>query len=125
MVNHEQKIAKIADQLKRHDSTKPLSIKKKAVSHEVPKPNDKKHSDEKIDVSDLNESSIDSEKRICVAEPGVTFSDLVKATLKHNLVPVVCPNSKPSPSAERSPVVRSNPCPTNWAASTTIVLSTK
>lgn len=95
MLSHEHKIAKIADQLKKHDSTKPLSIKKKAVSHEVPKPNDKKHTDEKLDLSELNEIlKIDPEKKICVAEPGVTFSDLVQATLKHNLVPIVVPELK-------------------------------
>ena len=95
MPDHSQKLAKIIAQLKQHDSTKPLSIKKKTVSHEVPKPNDKKHTDDKLDLSELNEIiSIDPDKKICVAEPGVTFSDLVKVTLKHKLVPVVVPELK-------------------------------
>lgn len=95
MLTHEQKVKIIAEHLKNRKSTKPLSLKKKAVSHEVPKPQDKKYSDEKIDISDLNEIiSIDSEKKICVAEPGVTFVDLVRATMKHNLVPIVVPELK-------------------------------
>jgi len=95
MPTHEQKVERIARQLKERKSTKPLSLKKKAVSHEVPKPGDKRHSDEKIDVSDLNEIiSIDPGKKICIAEPGVTFVDLVKATMKHGLVPIIVPELK-------------------------------
>ncbi|MFA6520812.1 MAG: FAD-binding oxidoreductase [Candidatus Gracilibacteria bacterium] len=95
MLTHEQKISKITHQLKNRTSTKPLSLKKKSVSHEVPKPDDKKHLDEKLDVSALNEIlHIDPKKRICIAEPGVTFVDLVAATLKHNLVPIVVPELK-------------------------------
>lgn len=95
MVSHEQKVKRIAKQLRERKSTKPVSLKKKAVSHEVPKPHDRKYSDEKIDVSDLNEIiSIDPKKRICVAEPGVTFVDLVTATMRHNLVPMIVPELK-------------------------------
>ena len=76
-------------------STKPVSLKKKAVSHEVPKPNDKRHSDEKIDISDLDRIlSIDPKNMICVAEPGVTFVDLVNATMRYGLVPIVVPELK-------------------------------
>src|SRR5688500_6144833 len=95
MSDHERKVARIADQLKRHTGPKPVSLKKKAVSHEVPKLSDKRHDDEKIDISDLNEILlVDPERRICVAEPGVTFVDLVKATLAHGLVPIVVPELK-------------------------------
>lgn len=95
MPTHEQKVARIAAQLKRHTGTSPVSLKKKAVSHEVPKLNDKRHSDEKINISDLNEVlHIDTERRVCVAEPGVTFVDLVKATFAHGLVPIVVPELK-------------------------------
>ena len=95
MLNHEQKINRIAKQLKEYKKTKPLSLKKKAVSHEVPKLNDKRHSDEKIDISDLNDIiKIDPKKRICIAESGVTFVDLVRATIKYNLVPIVVPELK-------------------------------
>ncbi len=95
MPTHEQKVARIAAQLKARQSKAPLSLKKKAVSHEVPKPGDKRFLDEKLDISDLNEIlSIDPEQRVCVAEPGVTFVDLVKATMKHGLVPFVVPELK-------------------------------
>jgi len=95
MPTHEQKINRIIKQLKERKSTKPVSLKKKAVSHEVPKPSDKRHSDEKIDLSDLNEILyINTEKRICIAEPGVTFIDLVTATMKYGLVPIIVPELK-------------------------------
>ncbi len=95
MLTHEEKIRRIADQLKSRKSSKPLSLKKKAVSHEVPKPHDKRHSDEKLDISDLDEIlNIDAKKRICVAEPGVTFVELVNATMKHNLIPMTVPEFK-------------------------------
>lgn len=95
MPTHEQKVSRIIKQLKERKSTKPVSLKKKAVSHEVPKPDDKRHLDEKIDVSALHEIlHINPEKRICIAEPGVTFVDLVNATIKHNLVPIVVPELK-------------------------------
>lgn len=95
MLTHEQKTARIAEQLRRHVGTKPVSLKKKAVSHEVPKLGDKRKFDEKIDISDLNEIvSIDAQRRICVAEPGATFVDLVAATMRHGLVPVVVPELK-------------------------------
>lgn len=95
MPTHEEKVSRIIKQLKEHKGTKPVSLKKKAVSHEVPKLNDKRHLDEKIDVSDLNKIlHIDPEKKICIAEPGVTFVDLVKATMKHSLVPITVPELK-------------------------------
>ena len=95
MPTHEQKINRIIKQLKDRKSTKPVSLKKKTVSHEVPKLSDKRHSDEKIDLSDLNEIlHINTEKRICIAEPGVTFIDLVTATMKYDLVPIIVPELK-------------------------------
>ncbi len=95
MPTHEQKVQRIIKQLQERKSTKPVSLKKKAVSHQVPKPGDKKYSDEKIDISDLNEIiHIDPYKRICIAEPGVTFVDLVTATLKYGLVPIIVPELK-------------------------------
>ncbi len=95
MLTHDQKISRVADQLQKHHGANPVSIKKKSVSHEVPKPDDKRHLDEKIDISDLTEIiSIDPENKICVAESGVTFVDLVSATIKYNLVPIVVPELK-------------------------------
>lgn len=95
MPTHEQKTARIADQLKRRTGTKPVSLKKKAVSHEVPKLGDRRQFDDKIDISDLNGIIlIDPVRRVCVAEPGVTFIDLVNATIRHGLVPIVVPELK-------------------------------
>jgi FAD/FMN-containing dehydrogenase len=95
ILSHAQKVSRIVRQLKFRKSKKPVSLRKKSVAHQVPNPKDKRHSDEKIDVSDLNEILlIDRKKRICVAEPGVTFVDLVDATLRHGLVPIVVPELK-------------------------------
>ncbi|MDB4956860.1 MAG: putative decaprenylphosphoryl-beta-D-ribose oxidase [Myxococcales bacterium] len=72
-----------------------MSLRKKSVSHQVPKSGDLRHRDDKIDISDLDEVlSVDPEKRLCVAESGVTFVDLVTATMKHDLVPIVVPELK-------------------------------
>lgn len=95
MQTHEEKVSRIIQQLQNRNSTKPVSFRKKAVSHEVPRLNDRRHSDEKIDLSALDEIlHIDKEKRICIAEPGVTFADLVNATLKYGLTPVIVPELK-------------------------------
>lgn len=95
MPTHEQKVYRIVKILKNRKSTRPLTLTKKSVSHEVPKMKDKKHTDEKLDVGDLNKIlHIDPKTRICVAEPGITFTELVKATLKYNLVPYVVPELK-------------------------------
>ncbi len=70
----------------------PVSLKKRAVSHQVPKPRDARRRDGKIDVSDLDEIiAIDREAMTCTAEPGVTFADLVEATLPHGLAPIIVP----------------------------------
>ena len=85
MLTHEQKIDRIVKQLKERKSITPVSLKKKAVSHEVPKLRDKRCFDEKIDISDLNEIiCIDKEKLICVAELGITFLDLAIYDMKKN-----------------------------------------
>ncbi|MBX3260212.1 MAG: FAD-binding oxidoreductase [Labilithrix sp.] len=88
---HDAKVERIARELARRDSG-PVSLKKKAVAHQVPKRGDKRRHDAKIDVGDLDEIlEIDPIARTCVAEPGVTFVDLVAATLKHGLAPIVVP----------------------------------
>ena len=92
---HASKVARIVGQLRSHTGTRPVSLKKKSVSHQVPKANDLRHRDDKIDISDLTEVlSIDPVKRICIAESGVTFVDLVTATLSHGLLPIVVPELK-------------------------------
>jgi FAD/FMN-containing dehydrogenase len=92
---HAEKVARIVDQLRTRDRSRPVSLRKRAISHQVPKSGDLRHRDNKIDISDLTEIlSIDPDKRICVAESGVTFVDLVAATLQHGLVPIVVPELK-------------------------------
>jgi FAD/FMN-containing dehydrogenase len=92
---HAAKVARIVAQLKAHTGGSPLSLRKKAVAHQVPKATDLRYRDAKIDISDLTEIlEIDPVKRICVAESGVTFVDLVAATMKHGLIPIVVPELK-------------------------------
>ena len=92
---HAAKVARIVSQLRAHSGSRPLSLKKRAVAHQVPKPNDLRYQDDKIDITDLTEIiEIDPVRRICVAESGVTFVDLVAATLRHGLLPIVVPELK-------------------------------
>ena len=89
---HRDKVDRIAAELGAHRGPEPVSFKKRAVSHEVPKTRDLRHRDRKIDLSDLDEIlHVDPVRRTCVAEPGVSFVDLVEATMRHGLVPVVVP----------------------------------
>src|SRR5262249_59696823 len=53
---------------------------------------DARFSGRRIDVSPLRHVlDVDAEDRIAIAEPGVTFRDLVGATLQHHLVPACVP----------------------------------
>lgn len=93
--DHARKVARVADQLRRRRSTAPLSRHKRVVSHQVPKVHDKKHSDDKVDLLDLDQViEIDPDRRICIAEPGVPFCKLVDMTLPYGLVPIVVPELK-------------------------------
>ena len=91
MINaHRRRVEKLSQQLKSRTEKTPLSLKKKTVSHMVPHPANRKHDDDKLDISDFDEIlEIDTNNRLCTAEPGVTFEKLVRATLPHNLVPAV------------------------------------
>lgn len=92
-MKHEEKVSYIVEQIKsRGHHEGPVSLQKDAISHMVPNPKDPKHKDKKINVRGLNEIlEIDVKNKICIAEPGVTFSDLVKATLKLGLIPKLVP----------------------------------
>jgi len=93
--DHAREVARIARQVREHSSARPLSIRKRATPHEVPKANDLRNADDVVDISGLDRIlSIDTEARVCVAEPGVTFVDLVAATLPLGLVPLVVPELK-------------------------------
>jgi len=92
---HHARVERVVAQLRAHPDDRAVSFKKKAVSHQVPKRNDRRHTDDKIDLSDLDRIlEIDVEAMTCTAESGVTFSDLVAATLRHGLAPIVVPELK-------------------------------
>jgi FAD/FMN-containing dehydrogenase len=94
-LTHAAKVKRIARELREWRGTQPVSLKKKAPPHQVPKGGDLRRRDEKIDISELDQILlIDPKRRICVAEPGVTFIDLVNATLEHGLVPIIVPEFK-------------------------------
>jgi FAD binding domain-containing protein len=81
--------------LKSRRLDRPVSLKKRAVSHQVPKAGDLKYSDDRIDVSELDAILvIDRGRRVCVAEAGATFADVVAATLPLGLAPVIVPELK-------------------------------
>jgi FAD/FMN-containing dehydrogenase len=92
---HEIKVERIAAQLLAHSGSRPVSLRKKAPPHQVPKKGDLRRYDDKIDVSQLTQIiDIDPVNRTCVAESGVSFVDLVEATLRHGLAPIVVPELK-------------------------------
>jgi FAD/FMN-containing dehydrogenase len=90
---HAQLVADIAAQMRdKVGRGEPIHIQKGGVHHFVPLPGDQRFAGAAIDVSRLNRIlQIDAEKRRCVAEPGVTFAELVRATLEHGLIPMVVP----------------------------------
>jgi FAD/FMN-containing dehydrogenase len=70
----------------------PLHIDKGGVHHVVPLPGDRRFSGGAVDVSSLRHViAIDAQARTCTAEPGVTFKELLQATLAHRLIPTVVP----------------------------------
>jgi hypothetical protein len=96
MVQHSAKVANVCQQIRERAKHPGLvKLQKGMVSHFVPNPYDTRHKLPKVDISDLNQIlEIDDAKMTCVAEPGVTFSDLVKATMEHGLIPYTVPELK-------------------------------
>jgi len=92
---HAAKVERIAQRLRRRTSTRPASFKKKTPPHQVPRREDHRRLDDKIDLSDLDQIlEIDPLAMTCTAEPGVTFDEVVRATLRHGLVPLIVPEHK-------------------------------
>jgi FAD/FMN-containing dehydrogenase len=92
---HAAKVARIASQLRAHPGTRPVSLRKSAPPHQVPKARDLRRRDDKIDISDLDAIiDIDPVAQTCTAEAGVMFVDLVEATLRYGFVPIVVPELK-------------------------------
>jgi FAD/FMN-containing dehydrogenase len=92
-VGHEERVRRIAGEIRaRSGDGAFVSLGKEAVSHMVPNPRDPRHADRKLDVRDLRDIlAIDIANRTCTAEPGVTFVDLVRATLPLGLAPALVP----------------------------------
>jgi len=94
MITHEEKIRKVADQLKSRTHKGFVSLQREGVSHKVPNAHEQ-HAENKIFVGRFDQIlEIDPVNKTCTAESGVTFSALVKETLKHNLVPYTVPELK-------------------------------
>jgi FAD/FMN-containing dehydrogenase len=93
--DHEQKINIISKKLKERKFDEKIAFIRSVVSHQVPKYKGTNKGKLEIHVGNLNKIlSIDEENKTCVAEPGVTFSALVRETLKKGLVPLVVPELK-------------------------------
>ena len=75
------------------DSRAAAHVDKGGVHHVVPLPvGDGRFAGRRVDVSALRHVlEVDVERRRCVAEPGVTFAELLNATLPHGLAPAVVP----------------------------------
>ena len=90
---HADKVATIARQL----SSQPSGgggahIAKGGLPHFVPLPGDRRREGRKIDIKELREIiDIDTAERTCTAEPGVSFAELLGATLAVGLIPTVVP----------------------------------
>src|SRR3954468_8407684 len=90
---HSSDVQKIAAAVRdRVAKGEPVHIQKGGVHHFVPLPGDKRFSGSAIDISMFRRVlSIDPKARRCVTEPGVTFKELLRATLEHGLIPTVVP----------------------------------
>lgn len=89
--SHQQRLAGIQERL-RELAGQRVHISKGGVSHFVPLPGDRRRQGQAIDISGLNRIlSLDPLARICVAEPGLSFAELLQATLPHGLMPAVVP----------------------------------
>jgi FAD/FMN-containing dehydrogenase len=91
--SHDRRVQGIAAQVRDLAARgEPVHIAKRGVHHVVPIPGDPRFKGRPIDISALDRIlSIDPVARRCVAEPGVTFAELARATLEHGLLPAVVP----------------------------------
>ena len=80
--NHDERVEALVQQVRELAVTgQTAHIDKGGVHHLVPRPDDARFRSRKLDTSALcHVLEIDPEGRRCVAEPGVSFRDLVRAT---------------------------------------------
>src|SRR2546426_6264213 len=93
-MKHDERVHAVAEQTRAlAASRQPAHIDKGGVHHVVPlAAGDGRFAGRRVDVSALRHVlEVDTERRRCVAEPGVTFRDLVNATLPHGLAPAIVP----------------------------------
>jgi FAD/FMN-containing dehydrogenase len=91
---HDVRVAAVVAQVRRLAAARtPAHVDKGGVHHVVPlAAGERRFTGRRIDVSPLRHVlAVDVERRLCVAEPGVTFRALVEATLPLGLVPAVVP----------------------------------
>lgn len=70
----------------------PVHVHKGGVHHVVPLPGDRRFGGTRLDLSSFREIlAIDVERRVASVEPGVTFAELVDATLPLGLLPTLVP----------------------------------
>ncbi|PIT88220.1 MAG: hypothetical protein COU29_03050 [Candidatus Magasanikbacteria bacterium CG10_big_fil_rev_8_21_14_0_10_36_32] len=94
-MTHTEKINNITKQITIQTATgKPFAFVKKSVSHVVPN-NNQKIKTTKINIGELTDIlEINVSEKTCVVESGVTFINLVKATLPLGFIPYVVPELK-------------------------------
>jgi FAD/FMN-containing dehydrogenase len=90
---HDRKVEAVCAQLRIAAALQqPVHIDKGGVHHFVPQRGDARFAGRSVDVSALNAVlAIDVEARLCIAEPGATFAEVVRRTLAHGLLPKVVP----------------------------------
>jgi len=91
---HDHRVKLVVDQVRDLDRSRAVAhVDKGGVHHVVPLPaGDGRFAGRRLDVSRLRHVlEVDVERRRCVAEPGVTFGDVVDATLPHGLAPALVP----------------------------------
>jgi FAD/FMN-containing dehydrogenase len=96
-VDHEAKVRSIAAAMRARAERGEIvdNVDKGAVKHVVPLHGAARYRHPPLNMRGLDEIiEIDAERRVCVAESAVTFSDVVEATLAYGLLPKVVPELK-------------------------------
>jgi FAD/FMN-containing dehydrogenase len=92
--DHERRVTDVVRQVQELAAARARAhVDKGGVHHVVPlAAGDGRFAGRRVDVSALHHVlAVDAARRLCVAEPGVTFRALVDATLPHGLVPAIVP----------------------------------